>query len=183
MTLMRRGYVKFTDPDAAECYAMFRHWAAEVSAAPFNDVDSRWHEVAKFYYELHSRQWQDEPASVIEYGPLDSNPIVVWVDASRYEVSMALLDGFFSGTKNFIGEVLTKARDLRHSWVDIADRMIDESGEFSPARATVETDVLAIDVQMTGHGSVVTSRTSDGRHRLTAMRALGAPVMPVRLRL
>lgn len=183
MSLMRRGYVKFTDPDAAECYAMFKRWAAEVSAAQFNDVDSRWHEVARFYHDLQSRQFPDELARVIEYGPLDSKPVVAWVDTSRYEVSMALLDGFFSGPKNFIGEILTKARSLRHTWVDLADRMIDESGEFSPATAAAETDVLAIDVQMTSHGSIVTSRTSDGRHRLTAMRALGAPVMPVRLRL
>lgn len=181
MTLVSDGYVRFTDPEAAACFREFSRWASEVSAAPFADTNPEWHEIARHYYWLQSLGFPDAPDVVLDAAPAVGAPIAVWVDPSRYAVSEALLDGFFTGRKNFIGDVITRVRDWRHSWVDRADRMRDETGAFSPQLASEEVEQLAIDLQLTDQGSFVTARTSDGRHRTVAMIALKAPVMPVRL--
>lgn len=184
MSLESDGYVRFADPEAAECFREFHAWAASVSRAEFADSDPAWHEILRYYGELKSMSTLvDEAEAVPSFLDIDAEPVAAWVDTSRYEVSQTLLRGFFTGEKNFIGNVIGRVRELRHSWVELAEKMRDPSGEFSPQAASAQVALLAIELHRTERGSFATSSTSDGRHRTVAMVALRSPVIPALLRL
>lgn len=183
MTLETDGYVRFTDPEAADCFGAFQEWAARVSETEYADSDPAWHTVVRTYLDLREMESPDKIATVPSFEELDTEPFAAWVDAGRYQLSQALLRGFFQGQKNFIGDVISRVRSLRHAWVQLARELSDQSNQFSPDLATTEVDLQSIELQQTDQASFVTSSTSDGRHRTMAMIALGAPVLPVQLRL
>lgn len=174
-SLQRRGYVPFADDEAAESFTAFANWAEQIYAQPAAELP----DLGSFYIDLRMGDEGTER-------PKAPTPTAVpfrsaWIDPSCYVASNDLLDGFFSD-KHMWGEVVYSTIARRGLWPEIATSMRSGSGIFDEAAASLRMRRERIEVQRASDGVFMHSQSYGGRHRMMAMIALGAPSLPVLLR-
>lgn len=171
--LHRTGHVYFAAEDAALCFDVFAAWARRIAEVDYIDYSS----VLNFYVAYGRKNADEFPTAP---RPSTSALSGAWIDPSRYVPSQALSDGFFASKSQL--ELAEDTRVQHYFWLSLAVRMRGADDTFSPGTATRALDVEQIEVQRTREGEYMHCYNDGGRHRMQAMRALGAPVIPVLLR-
>ena len=165
-----RGAIPFDDPASSTIFDAFHRWAQSVSAGSHPDRES-----------LGVRDFRLQ-ASILEDplrapgGALGASA-PCWVAPSRYVVSDALLDGFFTG-RNWVGDIGDKTIARRGWWTELSDRFADSNGAFSPSRTRSTIHAEGIEMARGSDSEFFHTNGLGGRHRTVAMLMLGVPALP-----
>lgn len=175
------GSIELADvPDAASCAELYSDWASEILL----DMSLQWSRAEEFFTEdpqifQVTRITSSAGRSRVTSSP---TPVASWINPAAVELSEEFFDGFFSFKHSF-GSARHETLEHISEWEVLAASIY--GGHYDAAKATSKVNVAAVEVQrwqdQFGRNVFRQGMGQGGRHRLAAMLALRAPVIPVML--
>lgn len=175
------GFIELADvPDAAVCAELYGDWASEIQL----DLPLQWSRANEFFTDDPETFQAKRIINSSGRSRVTSSPTSVasWINPAAVELSEESFDGFFSPKHSF-GSARFETMNYLSTWKDLAAGIHGE--RYDAPEAIKKVAASAIEMQLwqdqMGRNVFRQGMSQGGRHRLAAMLALRAPVIPVML--
>lgn len=171
------SFISCLDKSSVNEFNKFQNWAIFINS---QDPAYIYAKLDGFYEDLQAKS--SNLQSLPQSPPAENLKTVTpgWLDLQAYDLSKGLLDNFFDPDgKNWFPEVKGNTYELAPEWRDKYLEKMTTNGQYDVKKASVFIDVEHITVTPVANGRFIHPYNGSGRHRLMALKALGAPTAPV----
>lgn len=174
-------FIYCTDPSSVKEFEKFKTWAIGINQKKNSlNYPNFYPGIVQFYDNL---MMQSKNLGSLIQSPETNSPTSTsgWLKLNAYDVSSGLLDGFFEGEKNWHAEVKGNTYQLTNTWSNTYLTRMTTNNQYDAQKADKFIEEEAITVIRLPNGKYIHPYNGNGRHRLMALKALGAPIAPVTL--
>lgn len=172
-----RNFVTCSDDLSVNEFNKFHEWAISINSQEPAYIYGK---LEGFYEELEAKS--NNLQSLTQSPPAGNLKTVTpgWLDLQAYDLSNGLLDKFFDPDgKNWFPEVKGNTYQLAPKWRDVYLKKMTTNGQYDAKKASDFIDAEHITVTPAANERFIHPYNGSGRHRLMALKALGAPTAPV----